>query len=506
MKEIASLIGAFVIVVSSAVPATHASAQEQVEAAASPESSVRKSVVKISVKWEPRSAMSPWKRETPQDVGGSGVVIAPGRILTNAHVAEQASEILLESTQTALPVQAELIAIDHSRDLALLGTTDETFIKNHPPVGLFDGIPEEGAKVTVMGYPLGGDALSTTSGVISRTEWASLGDGGETGMRIQVDAAVNHGNSGGPAFVGDMVAGLAFSGLDSAEADNISYLIATEEIKRFLDEVKTGTIDGDSCWNVAFQTLENPALRAKLGVASDVTGVVVVEQRGGPLQPWDIVTKVNGSAVDNKGQITIEGERKVELDCAVGRFVPTETEKTIQVDLIRAGQAMKVDVPTLDRTKRVIGDYPDGNFPYALYGPLVFSPTTTSLLQAVGTWMVLWQSPITPFLGDDRPSGGKQFVSVVSPLLSSPLARGYDAIPGQTVKAVNGKTFSNFREFAQVLHDLKDEFVVFEFYEPVGERIVFKRSEVDAATEKLMDSNGIRRRCSKDVADLLDKD
>ena len=111
-------------------------------------------------------------------------------------------------------------------------------------------------------------------------------------MRVQVDAAVNHGNSGGPAFVDGVIAGLAFSGLDSAEADNISYLIATEEIKRFLDEAKTGEIDGDSVWNVSCQTLENPALRAKLGVASDVTGVVVITQRGGPLEAWDIITKV----------------------------------------------------------------------------------------------------------------------------------------------------------------------------------------------------------------------
>ena len=470
------------------------------------ESDLRKSVVQISVKQEMRLPVTPWKRETAQELGGSGVVIAPGRILTNAHVAAEASEILVESTQTPLPIQVELLAIDLTRDLALLGTTDEAFIKNHPPVALLEGLPKEGARVTVMGYPVGGDALSTTSGVISRSEWSDIGNHGEAGMRVQVDAAVNHGNSGGPAFVDGVVAGLAFSGLSSAEADNISYLIATEEINRFLAEVKDGKVDGNTVWNVSSQTCENPALRAKLAIASDVTGLVVIEQAGGPLQAWDLVTKVNGYAVDNKGQITIEDSRKVGVDCAVGRFVATSAAPTYRVEVIRDGKPLGFDLAPLVRTDRVISDYDDGNYPYLVYGPLVFSPLTQTLLGHVEGWMLFAQSPITPYVTDDRPSGGKQFVSVASPLLSSPLSRGYEVTPGQTVKSVNGKTFSNFREFVQLLLSAKDDFVVFDFNETRTERIVLRRSEVEAATEKLMDSNSIRRQCSKDVADLVKKE
>jgi hypothetical protein len=48
--------------------------------------------------------------------------------------------------------------------------------------------------------------------------------------------------------------------------------------------------------------------------------------------------------------------------------------------------------------------------------------------------------------------------------------------------------------------------VVFEFNERPSERLVFKRSEIEAATEKIMDSNGIRRQCSKDVRDVWEKD
>ena len=463
---------------------------------------LRKSVVNISVKQELRSPITPWKRDSPQGIGGSGVVIAPGRVLTNAHVVTESTEILVETPETPLAVSAELLAIDLTRDLALLKIDDADFIAKHAAVGLLEGLPKDGSKVTVMGYPMGGDALSTTSGVVSRIEWAGVGNHGENGMRIQVDAAVNHGNSGGPAFGEGKIVGLAFSGLDQSEADNISYLIATEEIRRFLDQAETGQVDGNTVTNVSVQTLENPALRAKLSAGSDVAGLVVIGQDGGPLMPWDILTKVNGYAVDNKGQITIEGERKVSFDCAVGRFVGQGPSPAIPVSVIRYGKPLDVALPAFTRATRTIKNPVDAVYPYLLYGPLVFSPLSMDLIGMVDGWMIGQQSPITPFIEDDRPTDGREFVAVASPLLSSPMARGYEAIPGQTVKCVNGKTFKDFAEFVGILRDLEDEFVVFEFNERPCERIVFKRADVEAASEKVMESNGIRRQCSKDVQSI----
>ncbi len=476
------------------------------DAAMDVEAALRKSVINIKVRQESRDPMTPWKRESPQQFGGSGVVIARGKILTNAHVVEQASEILLETNQTTLPIQAELVGIDKTRDLALLSTSDEAFLDAHPPIPILDGLPKEGARVVVMGYPLGGEQLSTTSGVISRIEWADIGMSSETGMRVQVDAAINFGNSGGPAFVDGKVAGLAFSGMDNAMADNIAYLLATEEIKRFLDEVANGPIDGNTITGVEVQTLENPALRAKLGAGSDVSGVVVIDQRGGPLQAWDILTKINGYAIDNKGQITIEGDRKVAMECAVGRFTPTAEKPTITVEYIRDGKPATAEMKAFTRATRIIHSYADGNFPYLVYGPLVFSPLHVDLLGATGAWMFFGESPNAPLITDERPSDGRQIVAVASPLLSHPVGRGYEVNPGQTVKSVNGKTFVNFTEFVKILNDLQDEFVVFDFNERGIERLVFKRAEIEAATEKIMDSNGIRRPCSKDVQAIWTKD
>jgi S1-C subfamily serine protease len=496
--------------VPAAAPATtqdaKATESKAADAASDVEAALRKSVINIKVRQEARDPSTPWKRESPQEFGGSGVVIAPGKVLTNAHVVEQASEILLETNQTSLPIQAELVGIDKTRDLALLSTTDEAFIAAHPPIPVLEGLPKEGSRVVVMGYPLGGEQLSTTSGVISRIEWSDIGMTGESGMRVQVDAAINFGNSGGPAFVDGKVAGLAFSGMDNSMADNIAYLLATEEVRRFLDEIEQGKVDGNTVIGIETQTLENPALRTKLGASADVAGVVVIDQKGGPLQAWDILTKINGYSIDNKGQVTIEGDRKVAMDCAVGRFVPTAEKNTITVEYVREGKAATAEIPAFTRATRTIGSYPDGNYPYLVYGPLVFSPLHMDLLRSTGGWMFFGESPIAQFITDERPSGGKQVVAVASPLLSHPVGRGYEVNPGQSVKSVNGKTFANFAEFVQLLNDLKDEYVVFEFNERGIERLVFKRAEIEAATEKIMDSNGIRRQCSKDVQGIWTKD
>lgn len=469
------------------------------------DAALRKSVVSISVKQELRLPSTPWKRESPQSFGGSGVVVAAGRILTNAHVVEQASEILVESQQTKLPLVAELIALDTTRDLALLEIVDADFVRLHPPIALLQGLPREGSRVTVMGFPMGGEALSTTSGVISRIEWAEIGRHDEDGMRVQVDAAINFGNSGGPAFVDGKIAGLAFSGVEKAMADNIAYLLATEEISRFLDEVAKGDIDGNTLISLSAQSLENSALRAKLGVSADIAGIVVNTVRGGPLEPWDILTKLNGYDLDNKGQILIEGDRKVSLGCAIGRFVASETVNTIPAEIIREGKPMHVELPAFAQNRGVIRRYPDGNFPYVVYGPLVFSPLHQDLVEEAGLWMVIQESPITPYLHDDRPSNGREFIAIASQLLSSPIGRGYDVDPGQTVKSVNGRIPQNFRDFVKLLRDVQGEFVVIEFNENLSDHIVFRRAEVDAVTEKIMDSNGIRHASSSDVRDLLEK-
>jgi len=476
------------------------------DASADPEANrLRGSVIKFKCKLEPRSAERPWKLDPVEEIGGSGVVIAPGKVLTNAHVVHEATEVLLETDKTPLPVPGKVIAIDLGRDLALVEVEDADFNSTHPAVEMMTGLPKDGSRVTVMGYPMGGESMSTTSGVVSRSEWSDVGHHNEEGMRVQVDAAVNFGNSGGPAFVEGKLAGLVFSGMDKGMADNISYLIATEEIGRMMAEMKSGKIEGNCVLHATTQTLENPALRKKLGIGASTSGVVVIDNKDGPMQPWDVLTKANGLTIDNKGQVTIEGGRKVDMACAFGRFDRAKDGTTIPVELIRGGQAMKVDVPAIGERDGVIRDRQNGEYPYLVCGPLVFGPLHRGLFDAPDfqgrRLMYFGGGPTLQYLMDTRPSKGRDLVAVLCPLMSSPIARGYNVTSGQTVKTVNGKTFTNFGEFVDLMRDNADEWLVLEFNEQGVERLVFRRADFMESTEKIMDANGIRQQASKDIRD-----
>lgn len=468
---------------------------------------LRKSVVNINCNIQPRDATRPWTRQPGFGAGGSGVVIAPGRVLTNAHVVHEATEVLLETDQTNLPVSGKVIAIDLGRDLALVEVDDQAFIEAHPPVELFEGLPADGSEVIVMGYPMGGESLSTTSGVISRCEWAGIGMMEEEGMRVQVDAAVNSGNSGGPGFVDDKIAGLAFSGLDNAYADNISYLIATEEIERFLREFQADSIDGNSIMNLYTQPLENPALRKKLGVKDSMSGIVIVEDELGRLKAWDVITKVNGSAVGNDGQITLQDGRKVSVGAAAGRFDPLVDGDMMEIELLRDGKPMTVQMAPVTARDGVIRSRPNGDYPYVVVGPLVFGPLHSALFDA--HYEMGWEGiyffgggPALKHLYDVNPAEGKELVGLVCPMFPHPVGRGFDAYPGQTVASVNGQTFEDFAEFVEIIAGLDGTWVIFEFNEMGAPRLVFDREELFDATDDVMESNGIRRAASKGFRDI----
>ena len=102
-------------------------------------------------------------------------------------------------------------------------------------------------------------------------------------MRVQIDAAINPGNSGGPALIDGKMVGLIFSKL--TQADNIGYIIPSEEIDLFLKDVADGTYDGKPAMHESLQTLENDALRTFLGVDKKTQGMVV--HSSDPANPQD---------------------------------------------------------------------------------------------------------------------------------------------------------------------------------------------------------------------------
>lgn len=200
------------------------------------EKSVRDNLFKITATARNPDFLQPWNKAKPADVSGTGFLIAGNRILTNAHVVRYATQIYVQPDQSDQRIGATVESIGYTIDLAVLKLDDESILDGRSALPLDEGLPRVRSDITVYGYPIGGDQLSVTKGIVSRVEFT----GGA--LRTQIDAAINPGNSGGPAITDGKVVGVAFSGL--RQADNIGYLIPISELRLFLEDVADGKFDG----------------------------------------------------------------------------------------------------------------------------------------------------------------------------------------------------------------------------------------------------------------------
>lgn len=144
-------------------------------------------------------------------------------MLTNAHSVEHYTQVKVKKRGSDTKYLATVLAIGTECDIALLTVNVGEFWDGVSPVE-FGPLPALQDAVTVVGYPIGGDTISSvTSGVVSRMEILSYVHGSTELLGLQIDAAINSGNSGGPAFndKGKCVGIGAFQSLKHEDVENI---------------------------------------------------------------------------------------------------------------------------------------------------------------------------------------------------------------------------------------------------------------------------------------------
>ena len=343
---------------------------------------VEHSVVKLIVTKRSPDFFRPWTKASPEKASGSGVVIEGNRILTNAHVVMHASQVFVQTRKGGDQLNAKVTAIGPGIDLAVVELADPEKLKDVQPIAIADDLPELKSRVSVYGYPTGGDDLSITDGIVSRIEFTGY-NYGAAGVRIQVDAALNPGNSGGPAIDEGKIVGLVFSKI--AEAENIGYLIPPEEIRRFLSDVSDGSYSGNMLLVDSFQTAENDALRQSLKIPSEATGLVVTkpyrDDEDYPLKKWDVVTHVGEHAVDNQGYVDVREGLRMRFLYYVSRLAK---DGHVPLTILRDGEKMEISVPVLPRREFLVELLEDRYPEYFIYGPLVFTAASQEYVRALG--------------------------------------------------------------------------------------------------------------------------
>ena len=165
------------------------------------------------------------------DVASSGsgfFVNNKGYFITNNHVVDGCTQSKITFKEET--IDAELIATDQSLDLALL----KVKVKPKDFLNLSNNPPEKLQKIYVAGYPFGkglSDDLKFTQGIISSVKGFA-----DNSNQIQIDAAINSGNSGGPIVDedGSLIA-VAVSGLDKSQSEGIGFGIKANSVINFLE-------------------------------------------------------------------------------------------------------------------------------------------------------------------------------------------------------------------------------------------------------------------------------
>jgi len=435
------------------------------------EEQLRSAIVKVYTVTKNPNYSVPWSSSI-QQVSGSGSVIEGRRILTNAHVVANRTFIEVQRYGERHRYIAHVEAVSHQLDLALLKVDDPHFFDGITPLKLGD-LPQIEQRVSVYGFPMGGDTLSVTAGVVSRIEHQRYVHSGETFLAIQIDAAVNPGNSGGPAISDGRIVGVVMEGIQKAQS--ISYLVPTVMVRHFLKDLEDGQLDGVPAFAALTQPMENPALRRHYGLSPGEGGVLVdkiIPTGGleGLLQAGDVITAIDGHRIQEDATVAFRNNEFTNYEYYAQLH---QMGQKVHLQLLRQGKKMELDVPLLKRADDLllVGTYRYDRMPrYVILGGYVFAPLTRNLAVRVARSRI----DLIPFVEDFVHKDLRGIVLLLR-VLPSALSRGDYGHAFWPIRTINGEKIVDFDDFYHKLTENNSSTVILK--NKMGEEVVIDRQE-----------------------------
>jgi S1-C subfamily serine protease len=408
---------------------------------------------------------TPWNPGLPSGGSGTAFMIAPNLFLTNAHVVSNANRLIIKKVGDAQPYLAKIKFIAHDCDLALLELRKPDAFKDVTPLAIGDEIPKLDTTVKVVGYPIGGERISVTRGVVSRIDFVAYSHSGvDHHLAIQIDAAINPGNSGGPVLQEGKIAGVAFQGYSGSVAQNTGYMIPVPVIKRFLKDVEDGKYDNYVDLSASDFPLLNPAQRQALGLPDDGVGIMVATvdssgSAGGKLQTGDVLLSIDGNKISSNGFIDLNGEQVDMAEIAERKFAGDK----LKLSVWRDKQKLDVEIELKRLTAYLMNARNYEKRPeYVMFAGLVFQPLDFDLLSAhnISTQRVrfYYNYFATNELFKEHPQ-----VIVLTQVLPDAINTYLKDYSHQVVEEINGKPIKTLKDVETALQE-----------EPAGDHVVIK--------------------------------
>ena len=453
---------------------------------------VAKSLVRIEATSQEPDYKAPWNPGEVSGGVGAGFIISGNRIMTNAHVVSNARFLTVSKEGDPKPRPARVLFIAHDCDLALLAVDDPGFFKDTFALEP-GGIPAIESVVSVYGYPIGGNRLSVTQGIVSRIDFQAYSHSGmDSHLTIQIDAAINPGNSGGPVMQAGKVVGVAFQGYSGDVAQNVGYMIPTPVIRRFLKDVEDGKYDRYVDLALSYQPLFNPAARKALGLKDDDLGVLVGSVYGGGssdgiVKPGDVLTAIDGLPVSSDATIQMD-EDSVPLAEVVERKFKGDA---VKLDLVREGKPVQVKIPLSDPWPfQLHSNIYDEDPRFVIFGGLIFQPVDQNFMNAHQPEDLRLRYTFDFFIEDkiykDRPE-----IVVLSGILTDPVNVYANDFRYAIVDEINGVKIKRLTDVAEAFAKPADYYVI--NMAGAGRPIVLERKAVEEARKRILSRYSVTR-------------
>ena len=445
----------------------------------------KQAIVKIYTTAKIPNYQAPWSSSIRSSTG-SGAIIEGNRILTNAHVVANRTFIEVERYGQRKRYIAKVISVSHQADLALLKVEDETFFSGVKPLS-FGTLPNIEQKIVVYGYPMGGNTLSATIGVVSRIEHHRYAHSGESFLAIQVDAAVNPGNSGGPALSDGKVVGVVMQVIQKSQ--NIGYLVPVTMVRHFLEDMKDREYHGFADLGMTTQKMENPTLRRYYHLDDNVTGKLVVDivynsSLKGVLKEGDILTAIDGHKIENDGTVAFRDHEYTNFNHYVDQY---QINESIRLDIVRDKKKMHIDANlthVADDILLVKTTRYDTMPSYFIYGGYVFSPLSRNLLLSTNR-----NRMTLSYFASQWPTEKKKEVVVLLKVLASDISRGNNSFTMWPIEKINGETFDDFQTFYQKIQDFQGQYILLS--DKDGVEVVIDKKEAQEKQSEILQKYNI---------------
>jgi S1-C subfamily serine protease len=454
-----------------------------------------RSVVKIYVTLQRENYATPWRANRPTKGTGSGFILRGKRILTNAHIVSDKRFLEVQKNNDAKRYVARVEFVGHDCDLAILRVDDPAFFKGTAPLRFARSIPHLNDEVTVLGYPMGGNRMSLTKGVVSRVDYSRYSHSGlDEHLVLQVDAAINPGNSGGPVTFRGRVVGLAFQGIQWA--DNIGYAIPLPVIRRFMDDVEDGEYHGYPELGVAHFASRNPAIRQSLGLTDAMTGPVVYRidpfgSAAGILKPGDVLMGIDGHTIADDGTIAVDGTRVVYAELLERK----QWGDAIEINVWRERAAETIRVPLRNPPDPFLyRNVYDQRARYVMIGGLVFSPLSRPYMNTLSRSRSDANTRQLRYLSEyakvDGPYLTRDEFVVLIRRLPHPVNSYATGFENAVLSDVNGVHIRKLEDVRNALLDATNGYYVFRFM-GMDEELVLDKAIVDASQAELLNRYSI---------------